>query len=141
MTTSVDQLLDAMWRPGLSSRTEVYAIVDCARDTRLYPAVDATYLDKSCLYAGHLPWELKMTAPYLVRLQRGDSFTRFLIERGWGHSWASFLRSEADLRELRRHLRNFLRVRDESGKRLIFRFYDPRVLRVYLPTCLPVELD
>jgi len=38
-------------------------------------------------------------------------------------------------------LREFLRVRDESGKRLIFRYYDPRVLRVYLPTCWPAELD
>jgi hypothetical protein len=42
---------------------------------------------------------------------------------------------------LRRHLREFLRVRDEAGKRLIFRYYDPRILRVYLPTCWPAELN
>ena len=30
---------------------------------------------------------------------------------------------------------------DEAGRRLIFRYYDPRVLRVYLPTCWPAELE
>jgi hypothetical protein len=32
-------------------------------------------------------------------------------------------------------------VRTEDGTRLIFRYYDPRVLRVYLPTCRPAELE
>jgi hypothetical protein len=45
------------------------------------------------------------------------------------------------MEELRRHFRGFLRVRDESGRRLIFRYYDPRVLRPYLPTCWPKELE
>jgi hypothetical protein len=31
-------------------------------------------------------------------------------------------------------------VRDPSGNRLVFRYYDPRVLRVYLPTCYIGEL-
>jgi hypothetical protein len=82
-----------------------------------------------------------MTAPYLVQLDREDRFTRYLIDTGWSRSWATFLRTETGIKQLRRHLRDFLRVRDESGKRLIFRYYDPRVLRVYLPTCWPAELS
>ena len=31
-------------------------------------------------------------------------------------------------------------VYDEDGKPLYFRYYDPRVLRVYLPTCNESEL-
>jgi len=31
-------------------------------------------------------------------------------------------------------------VHDEAGKPLYFRFYDPRVLRTYLPTCNASEL-
>jgi hypothetical protein len=42
--------------------------------------------------------------------------------------------------EVRRHLRTLFRVKDETGRILIFRWYDPRVLRAYLPTCLPAEL-
>ena len=31
-------------------------------------------------------------------------------------------------------------VQTEDGKQLYFRFYDPRVLRLYLPTCTPEEV-
>ena len=58
---------------------------------------------------------------------------------GWGQSWGVFVRIK-DPSNLRSHLRGFLRVKDESGRFLLFRYYDPRVLRVYLPTCLPHEL-
>ena len=112
-----------------------------ARDERIYDAVGGTLLPKYCLYSGDLPHLLQRTAPYLVQLEREDRFTRYLIDTGWGSSWATFIRTETGIKQLRRHLREFLRVRDESGKRLIFRYYDPRVLRVYLPTCWPAELD
>ena len=36
---------------------------------------------------------------------------------------------------MRRHLRRFLTVTDEQRRRLYFRYYDPRVLRVFLPAC------
>jgi hypothetical protein len=42
---------------------------------------------------------------------------------------------------LRRHLKGLLMVKDYKGRRLLFRYYDPRVLRVYLPTCWPAELE
>jgi hypothetical protein len=135
------RVLDALWPRGMAARMAVFAIVDGARDERIYDAVDRTMLPKNCLYSGDLPRQLQRTAPYLVQLEREDRFTRYLIDSGWGSNWATFLRTETGIKQLRRHLREFLRVRDESGKRLIFRYYDPRVLRVYLPTCWPAELD
>src|ERR1035441_4539010 len=128
------RVLDALRPPGLPAHMAVFAIVDGARDERIYAAVKGTFLPKACLYSGDLPWQLQMTAPYLVQLDREDRFTRYLIDAGWSRNWATFLRTETGIKQLRRHLREFLRVRDESGKRLIFRYYDPRVLRVYLPT-------
>ena len=110
------RVLDALWPPGLPARQAVFAIVDGACDERIYAAVKGTFLPKDCLYSGDLPWQLQLTAPYLVQLERDDRFTRYLINTGWDNSWATFLR-------------------------LIFRYYDPRVLRVYLPTCWPAELD
>jgi hypothetical protein len=52
-----------------------------------------------------------------------------------------FLKCDAHANTLKRHLRGFLMVRDPAGKRLVFRYYDPRVLRVYLPTCVDEELQ
>jgi hypothetical protein len=113
--------------------------LDCARDERIYYALRNSRLDYLCLYSGPLPRELEVTAPYLVEVAPTSTFTPTLIEMGWGNSWGVFLRIKDSL-NLRHHLRGFLRVRDESGRILIFRYYDPRVLRAYLPTCRPDEL-
>ena len=48
--------------------------------------------------------------------------------------------TKADLPTLRRHFRRFLTVHNESGEPLVFRFYDLRVLAVYLTTCNAEEL-
>ena len=120
---------------------KVYLVLDGARDPRIYPAVLDCYLNKTCLYSGNLPSELQLTAPYLIELERDDRFVRRIINLGWGNSWGIFFRSHAGMERLRHHLRQFLVVKDESAKRLIFRYYDPRVLRVYLPTCFTRELQ
>ena len=104
------------------------------------PVANLWALDHVCLYAGHLPHELALVAPYLVRLDREAPFTADLLRDGWGESWGIFLIATTGLEEMRRHLRKLLRVEDERGKKLVFRYYDPRVLRAYLPTCTPGEL-
>jgi hypothetical protein len=134
-----DRVVEALWPPGSPAGTSVWAILDCARDDRVYPALSTSRLDYRCLYSGRLPRELAATAPYLVEVAPTYTFTPRLLEMGWGNSWGVFLRIK-DALNLRHHLRGFLRVRDEAGRILIFRYYDPRVLRVYLPTCRPDEL-
>jgi hypothetical protein len=134
-----DRVLKALWPRGSSGPDTVWAILDCARDERIYSALRTSGLDYLCLYSGKLHPDVAAAAPYLVELAPTYSFTPRLIDMGWGKSWGVFLRVK-DSSNLRHHLRGFLRVRDESGRILLFRYYDPRVLRVYLPTCLPDEL-
>ena len=81
-----------------------------------------------------------MAAPHLVQLEHRNSRSRELIESAWGNSWGVFLKCNGTLDTVRRHFRKFLSVRDPSGKLLVFRYYDPRVFRVYLPTCRSEEL-
>ena len=50
------------------------------------------------------------------------------------------IESPAGLRELGRHFQAFIMVYDPQGKPLYFRYYDPRVFRIYLPTCNESEL-
>jgi hypothetical protein len=66
--------------------------------------------------------------------------TDWILSKGWGNHWGIFAITEADLLATRQHFRRLLTVYDEKGKPLLFRFYDPRVLRVFLPTCNPQEL-
>jgi len=40
------RVLDALWPPGLQARVAVFAIIDGARDERIYDAVDGMFLPK-----------------------------------------------------------------------------------------------
>jgi len=135
----LDPVIETLWPTGGPSGSSVWAILDAARDERIYEALRLSRLEYLPLYAGKLPDALQRAAPYLIELAPNYKFTRPLLEMGWGNSWGVFLRVK-DARNLRHHLRGFLRVQDESGRTLVFRYYDPRVLRVYLPTCEKSEL-
>lgn len=126
------------WPDGYSR--DMWMIVDGARDRRVYPSLLSSYLEYSCLYAGDLAPALESAAPHLVQLQLDDQYTRRLIDNAWGNSWGIFLRCNETMDRMRRHLRQFLRVQDWRGRYLVFRYYDPRVLRVYLPTCTDDEI-
>ena len=119
----------------------VYAILDGARDPRIRNWVMDTRAAAWCLYRGDLPASLERAAPWLLRLARGQAYTEEFFARGWNNAWGVLLTSSISSTELRRHLRRFLRVRTEAGRTLVFRYYDPRVLRVYLPTCTPDEIS
>lgn len=87
------------------------------------------------LYEGEQAVDLAAFGPYLVEIQKGGKLMPFLIKVGWGKSWGVFLSTQMTFAETRKHLRHFLMVDIEGGQRVIFRFYDPRVMRVFLPTC------
>ena len=116
-------------------------IVDAARDQSIYALLlDCFYSQRYCLFSGPIGPELRIVAPYLIQLDYDDRKTRKFISQAWGRSWGVFLKCDARAESLRRHLRTFLLVRDEAGNHLTFRYYDPRVLRLYLPTCTVNEL-
>lgn len=129
-----------LWPNGFSR--DAWMIVDAARDQRIFGLLlDCFYSQHTCLFSGAIGPQLQMVAPYLVQLDHDDQKTRRFISQAWGNSWGIFLKCDTRLETIRRHLRTFLRVRDESGRHLMFRYYDPRILRVYLPTCTASELS
>ncbi len=122
--------------PGLGT----FVILDGARVDGLLRAIGTHNVPSACLFAGKLEPSVARTAPYLVQLQQDSNFVAWLLERGWGRSWGVFARFSGGLNELRKHLRRLLLVKGPDGKTMFFRFYDPRVLRLYLPTCNAEEL-
>jgi hypothetical protein len=93
-----------------------------------------------CLYRGDLEPDMAEVAPYLVRLEERSEMTSWILEQGWGKHWGVFALSQANLHTMRQHFRKFVIVHDEAGKPKYFRFYDPRVLRTYLPARKGEEL-
>ncbi len=123
----------------VAARESVWAVLDLARDPRIYGVLLESRLEFLCLYSGRLPRELERVAPHIVELLPGHRLLDRLLDDGWGKSWGVFVKT-ADQTNLRHHLRRFLKVRSESGRPLLFRYYDPRVLRAYLPSCTAGEL-
>lgn len=128
--------LEALYDNLFSERDiQVYGVLDGASIPGLVQSLEQTGVDHVCLYRGELIPELAAAAPYLAALEKDCKFTRHVLEQGWGNHWGIFALSRADLRTLRQHFRTFLMVYGPDGKPLYFRYYDPRVLRVYLSTC------
>jgi len=119
---------------------QVFAVLDGASVPDLRMTLYRHQPEHFCLYRGELAPDMAEVAPYLVRLEPESEFTNWVIDRGWGQHWGIFAISDADIRALRRHFRGFLTVHDSNAKPLLFRYYDPRVLRVYVPTCNAEEL-
>lgn len=134
----IDRLLEQLWPEGDDGAT--YAVLDGARSPDIVPLLVNARLPYRCLYIGPIAPALARAAPYVVNLPRGAGGTREILRRGWGEAWGIFLRTRAPMGDLHRHLRRFLRVQDEQGRKLLFRYYDPRVMRAYLPTCTADEL-
>lgn len=119
----------------------VYGLVDGAQDERVHPLLTADGNDWRCLYGTDLPRALAVVAPYVVGLSSHHPFAGWFARYGRGHNWGVMLRSAAPIDELAEHFAGMIRARLPEGREVLFRFYDPRVLRAYLPTCTKEELD
>lgn len=118
----------------------LFAILDAARDPRVLEVLRGSKEQYQSLYEGEQGDQLADFAPYLVRLPAEAPLLETLVEEGWGDSWGVYLTCAKPFDEVRKHFRHFLLVKvegEEEGEEeeVYFRFYDPRVLRAYLPTC------
>jgi pSer/pThr/pTyr-binding forkhead associated (FHA) protein len=114
----------------------LYMVLDAARSDRILTVIRESVERYRSLYEGIDGESLEHVAPYLVELPPGSSLLERLVNEGWGNRWGIFIEWPRSFKELRRHLRRFLMVADaDTRKKFYFRFYDPGVLRSFLPTC------
>jgi hypothetical protein len=115
----------------------LYAILDAARDKRIYPGLQRLAAAEQILplYQGQAAIEFAAAAPYLVCLGTSDRVFDWIWQEGWGETWGIFLWALVTPDVLRAHFRRLTVVRTEQGMQLLFRFYDPRVLQPFLGTC------
>jgi hypothetical protein len=136
MTPKQQELVDILRNIG----GPLFAVLDATRDpARILAMLRSSGEEYQSLYEGGQGKVLEAFAPYLIRLSADSSSLGSLVTQGWGKNWGIFLVTGADFKSVRRHLRTFLMVAGPEGKRLYFRYYDPRTLRVYLPTCNAAE--
>jgi hypothetical protein len=134
-----------------AAREPLYAVLDAARSRRILELCRESVEDHRSLYDGVEGQTMAHVAPYLVRLPPGSRLFEALVREGWGHRFGIYLTSRQSFTEVRRQLRRFLLVEIEEAEpvsgdrpaetpqprreRVYFRFYDPRALADFLPSC------
>jgi hypothetical protein len=123
-----------------SKVTRVYALIDGAAIPELRSKLYEMKPPHFCLFTGDLAADMAEVAPYLVRLIPQTPFAAWTVEQFRDKNRGVFVHSRQTVEQMRSHFRSLVTVYDERGNPLTFRFYDPRVLREYLPTCNAAEL-
>jgi hypothetical protein len=125
----------------INTTTRLYCVLDGASVPNLPMRLFETGARNYCLFKGDLKPDMLYMAPYVVQLKPGDTMTEWVMSEGFGKHWGIFVNSRHKIAEMRRHFRSLVKVYDERANSMTFRFYDPRVLRRFLPTCTPQELE
>lgn len=128
--------------PITTTTTRLFGILDCAIDPALHEHVARLEPGSAtCLFLGDLDPELKAVSPHVVELEPGDPLTRAWRSGGWGQAWGLWIESRESLHTVWRRLRHFTQAKLPDGEGpVLFRFWDPRVFRVYLPLVEPGEI-
>lgn len=130
----------AAFERAIAPRCPLFAFVDGARESAgLYEAKQAGVASCS-LFEGRMGERIDPVAPHLFDFPVRSAFRRWWFAQ-WGNSIGILVEANVDMDALRGHFRRLTIVRDDKRKKYFFRFYDPRVLRVFLPACTPEELD
>ena len=118
----------------------LYAIVDASREPSIFQLLQGSTEPKRSFFQGPSAKRFNEFAPYLVQLTGKDTLLISLIYGGWGNAWGVYFTSKASFDQIYEHLRRYLLLADPSGNSNFFRFFDPRVLRKFLPRSKPDKL-
>jgi hypothetical protein len=118
----------------------LYAILDAFDNPSVPEKVKEIGKERSvCLFTGEAETKYWALAPYLVAVDAG--LLEWMIQTVWKAPWGVFVLSKTTIDGLQEHLRRFLMVRLPDGEHWYFRYYDPRILKIYLSNCEPLELQ
>lgn len=129
--------------PAAVPPLQTYAILDATKVTNLPELLESSGLEHRCLFKGEAYDELKNVAPWIVRLEEGNAFTRNLFtcttllsentssipEKHF--SSGMYVRSRSPFDGAWRHFRRFTRVQNEHENWVYFRFWDSAIFPMY----------
>jgi hypothetical protein len=125
---------------AVSPDAPLFALVDAARESGAPHQARQAGVACESLFAGEMGELLKDVAPHVIEFPLHSRFSEWWFQQS-GNSIGVLLETSASLADVRRHFRTLMTVRDDQHRTYFFRFYDPRVLRVFLPSCTADELE
>lgn len=121
-----------------ADKGHLYAIFDAARTPRIPELLRESVQQSRSLFDGVKGKTLDEVAPHVVKLDGPAPVLDYFVMEGWGLRWGIYFACKLQLVDVRRHFRRFLMVEDDdTGEKFYFKYYDPFVLRAFLPSCAP----
>ena len=116
-----------------SGPSNLYALLDACDESSVVQKINS--LEKSqaaSLYQGSAARDFYAIAPYVVAADQ--AFVDWIANNMLGRPWGYFLETDplVTLPKIRSHLRRFMMAKGPGDKDLYFRFYDPRVVTIFL---------
>ncbi len=119
---------------GLSGEGRLWAVMDgCDAPEVREKAGELGEERAVSLYRGSAEEDLETIAPFLFAAD--TALVDWILATEAGKPWGIYVLHPGGLDAVRQHLRRFLVVESPEGEQWYFRFYDPRVLDEFLPTC------
>jgi hypothetical protein len=107
----------------------IFAVMDAARDAAVIGLLGIHAPDEHVsLLPSKTATKWSAYGPFLVELTHRPVLFRLLLTYGWGKSWGIYCVSDLTFPEMASHLRSLIIVEGPEGQKMIFRYYDPRVL-------------
>ncbi len=119
----------------------LYGIVDSARNDEVFRYLVTGDVKYKSLFEDTMDVQSYGVSGFLVECKKESPLFRWLTTEAWGDNCVIFFISKASFEGLFSHFQKFNRVYLEGDDVVLFRFYDPRVLRTYLPTCNQNEIE
>lgn len=119
----------------------LYGIVDSARNDEVFRYLVTGDVKYKSLFEDTMDVKSYGVSGFLVECKKESPLFRWMTTEAWGDSCCIFFTSKSSFDELFNHFQKFNRVYLEGDDVVLFRYYDPRVLRTYLPTCNRDEIE
>lgn len=117
----------------------LYAVLDACNEP-LVPVMATSGQHRAIsLYRGSAHESHVAISPYLFQVDR--RLLDWIYSAVWDKPYGFFARSTADMAAVRKHFRRYLTVELPTGRKALFRFYDPRVLPTFLTNATPREAE
>lgn len=140
IAVEVETVAGFLWEQADKKQCNLYAIVDSARNDDVFKYFLTDNITYQSLFQGKMDVKFFGVSGFLVECKKDSILFNWLTNDAWGTSCCVFLISKDPFEEILKHFQKFNRVYLEDDDVVYFRFYDPRVLRVYLPTCNNMEI-
>ncbi len=138
VTTTVAEFL---LEQAKKEECQLYGIIDSARNEDVFRYLISGNATYQSLLEGTMDVHSFGASGFLVECKKDSLLFNWMTTEAWGDSCCIFFTSKSPFEELFIHLQQFNRVYIEDEDVVLFRYYDPRVLRVYLPTCNHNEIE